>query len=541
VRLTDEQKAIVNTDVKRGDCLKVVAFAGTGKTTTLRQYAEIYGNRCLYVAFNKSVEQSAKVSFPTNATCRTVHSLAYQAVGRKYQSNFGFSGNVSPFAIGAKYHLNMRPAFVVSRTIENWCNSADPKITTAHLPIEIMRRISAEEKSEPETQEGMERIVDIANRVWESVVNGEKYFNMTHSGYLKLFQLKKPNLGFDLIMLDEAQDTNPVAFDIIHEQLRLGTRLLMVGDPFQQIYSWRSAIDAMKRFDSETLYLTKSFRFGPEIANAANVLLECFFAPGKPLIGSGDESMLVSTIPQGQSKTIIARTNAYLFENAAQYSQANIPINLAAGSFNDFLVEIMDVFYLYSGSEDKVQSPKLKKFKDYETLADYAKFLDDELSTKMEIVEHYSSRIPMMVDGIRKQTVGPNDAEILLTTCHKAKGMEWETVVVADDFRDLFDPETGDTLPLRRIPTTKQEADAEKEPKSHETLDPDEVNLLYVALTRAKTNLLIRHGHLRVLLESCGLNFVPWPHGSIGHEAANHSYSQEPGGSVLDSPEGAPK
>ena len=37
--LTSEQRSIVLTDVKPGEVLAVLAFAGTGKTTCLRAYA----------------------------------------------------------------------------------------------------------------------------------------------------------------------------------------------------------------------------------------------------------------------------------------------------------------------------------------------------------------------------------------------------------------------------------------------------------------------------------------------------------------------
>ena len=40
---------------------------------------------------------------------------------------------------------------------------------------------------------------------------------MSHSGYLKLYQLRRPRLDvdYDVIMLDEAQDTNPAIRDIV--------------------------------------------------------------------------------------------------------------------------------------------------------------------------------------------------------------------------------------------------------------------------------------------------------------------------------------
>ena len=52
--LTPEQQAVVETNVRAGEILKVVAFAGTGKTTCLREWAARRPHlRILYAAVSK--------------------------------------------------------------------------------------------------------------------------------------------------------------------------------------------------------------------------------------------------------------------------------------------------------------------------------------------------------------------------------------------------------------------------------------------------------------------------------------------------------
>ena len=92
---------------------------------------------------------------------------------------------------------------------------------------------------------------------------------MIHDGYLKLYQLSNPFLAYDCILLDEAQDINPVTAAIVFAQARpqenrtqKPAAIILVGDGHQQIYSFRGAKDTLKRFSAaRTHYLTRSFRF----------------------------------------------------------------------------------------------------------------------------------------------------------------------------------------------------------------------------------------------------------------------------------------
>ena len=64
---------------------------------------------------------------------------------------------------------------------------------------------------------------------------------------------------------------------------------ILVGDPHQQIYSFRGAVNAMENVHADTIfYLTQSFRFGPEISHIAASCLEVLKKEKKKtLVGSG--------------------------------------------------------------------------------------------------------------------------------------------------------------------------------------------------------------------------------------------------------------
>ena len=77
--------------------------------------------------------------------------------------------------------------------------------------------------------------------------------------------------------------------------------------------------------------------------------------------------------------------------------------------------------------------------------------------------------IPKLISALRRNsTDDPLDADVIVSTCHRSKGLEWDVVVLEEDFPDIFDEEK--ITPDQRV---------------------DELNLLYVAATRAKKVLVI--------------------------------------------------
>src|ERR1700743_1744014 len=81
--LTREQLAIVNSTGN----IKINAVAGSGKTTTLIEYARARpGEKILYLAFNRAVKLEAEKKFMekgvSNVRIETAHSLAFSGIVR---------------------------------------------------------------------------------------------------------------------------------------------------------------------------------------------------------------------------------------------------------------------------------------------------------------------------------------------------------------------------------------------------------------------------------------------------------------------------
>uniref|UniRef100_A0A2K5VAM1 F-box DNA helicase 1 n=1 Tax=Macaca fascicularis TaxID=9541 RepID=A0A2K5VAM1_MACFA len=194
IQLTHEQQLILNHKMEPLQVVKIMAFAGTGKTSTLVKYAEKWSqSRFLYVTFNKSIAKQAERVFPSNVICKTFHSMAYGHIGRKYQSKKKLNlFKLTPFMVNsvlAEGKGGFIRAKLVCKTLENFFASADEELTIDHARL---RKNGVLEAS---------RLWDNMRKLGECT---EEAYQMTHDGYLKLWQLSKPLLAsFDAIFVDE--------------------------------------------------------------------------------------------------------------------------------------------------------------------------------------------------------------------------------------------------------------------------------------------------------------------------------------------------
>uniref|UniRef100_UPI0037E8ED04 F-box DNA helicase 1 n=1 Tax=Semicossyphus pulcher TaxID=241346 RepID=UPI0037E8ED04 len=523
MQLTGEQQQILSHDIQVDHVVKIVAFAGTGKTTTLVKYAQQRPHlRFLYVAFNKSVATEAQRRFPNNVDCKTVHSLAFSDVGKSYHNRQKLTFNMSVFALSAALpegRGGFTKAKVVATTLNTFMASADQSIDDCHVPLSSMSKKGVRLDVNPAERSFF---VEDARMIWNKMKDhnekGKDAYYMTHDGYLKLWQLRnpKPKLSnqYDVIFIDEAQDCTPAIMDVLLSQ-RCGK--ILVGDPHQQIYTFKKAINALQVVDhTHIYYLTQSFRFGAEIAYVgATILRVCknvhkILVGGKQKGGVCDETAekAAAAIRQGVSlcpgKTaILSRCNISVFNEAVRLTDANpqCRLHFVGGVQSIGLNRILDVWQLSEGAGEAsqrpgqrprfIRDPLIRAFAKKNTNGFWALKMyvtqteDKELDAKVNIVEKYRSRIPELVKRLEECYEDDfNKADFILGTVHKAKGLEFDTVMVSDDFA--------------KVPSSKHNLHFHDGFSFDDSVD-DEWNLLYVAVTRAKTSLIITKNIHRIL------------------------------------------
>lgn len=121
--------------------IKIVAFAGTGKTSALIRFAKARPKMSfLMLVYNRSVKEDAKGKFPPNVKCKTVHQLAYRYIRNSYRRKDLDSGINTSTLIHYKMLRDRRGLrkyereSLVVETLNRFMASADDFITIAHTP-----------------------------------------------------------------------------------------------------------------------------------------------------------------------------------------------------------------------------------------------------------------------------------------------------------------------------------------------------------------------------------------------------------------------
>lgn len=479
MKLTEEQKEIISSEGN----IKINAVAGSGKTTTIIEYAKARpeNSKILYLAFNRSVKTEALKKFAAkklyNVKVETAHSLAYGHVvyGHGYRvSAKGYKSHeiceiLHLSGVGEKHGEHI-VANHVSKFISYFCNSDKQKVSELNYADVV-----SDNRANAFVSKHYDYIENQTRLFLSKMNSGE--IEITHDFYLKKFQLSNPKLNYDYILFDEGQDASAAMLDVF---LKQDAVKVIVGDTHQQIYGWRFAVNSLEKAEFKTFSLTNSFRFSQDIADLAMEILKMKsqVAEFKPSPISGKN---LST--QSGTSAVIGRTNLGLLVKAIEIVTGNKKIRSLyfEGNFNSYTyseegASLYDVLNLYNGKHKLIKDTLIKQMRTLSELQNYInKTGDSQLSMLVEIVKEYGNDIPQILKKIKELHVSDDKkekAEVIFSTVHRCKGMEYDTVQIVNDF----------------INEEKLEKQIEEIKKTGSGLSKinEEINLLYVAVTRTK-------------------------------------------------------
>jgi N12 class adenine-specific DNA methylase len=485
---TEQQQAVIDA-VATGDDVVVRALAGTGKTSTLQMIARRMQKsdprrRIIYVAFNKSIQLEADRKMPPNVESRTGDSLAFTSMPDGIKNKFGdkttlrrpdqiaeylgITGDL-PLGDGRGSLSPEEQAAAVVRTIENYSISADDNITADHLPPSVRGDRDAENA-----------LVAWAQGAWnQDLKAADGRLRITNSHITKMWALTRPDLGrrgsgvkqpAQVIFFDEAQDINPVMGKVIADQ---NLQRVYVGDSNQAIYGFRGSTDELDQVQVDhDLPLTKSWRFGPAVAEIGNRYLQMLDSPHR-VEGAGGESTVLPSGSMDQPDAVLVRSNAGAIGEILTAQNAGRIVGVPKGTKAD-LRRLVDTARWLQGQGRVPTQPHddLAAFRSWDEAQREADKGDDaKLSMLVRIInDNGLDLLDRLVDNLvdAGDTADTRTPDLTVTTAHKAKGLEWNRVKIGPDFRGpRTDPRTGEVV----MPP------------------PEEFRLAYVAVTRARKEL----------------------------------------------------
>ena len=229
----------------------------------------------------------------------------------------------------------------------------------------------------------------------------------------------------------------------------------------QAIYGWRGAVDALATWPAQQrLYLQQSWRFGPAIADHANRWLRQIGAPIRLQGDPGRASRVLTGALGDRADAVLCRTNAEAMARAMAVLADNRRPALVggAGQIKDLAKAALD---LKAGRP--TSHPELLAFSTWEQLRTYVneERTGSDLRVFVRLIDDYG---PEAVLRAVNSLVEEKYADVIVSTAHRAKGREWDTVLIADDFSEPRPLQNGAPGKIRK----------------------EEAMLAYVAVTRAK-------------------------------------------------------
>lgn len=476
-----------------GSCV-LTAVAGAGKSTTILEAARIMQGSCAILAYNKKIAEELKEKLKKagvdwkKAEAGTVHSFGLRSY-RKSFPDAEIDGNkvanictdvsiipekISPYisTVAKLVSLAKQRAIGFNSSIDHddhWYDIWD------HFDI-LSDEDDEREVPQADIIAAAKNVLKVSNKI-TSIIDFDDMV------YLPLVHRVK-FWGYDVVMIDEAQDTNPARRALVGALVKKGGRVIAVGDPAQAIYGFtgadNDALDLIKNdFNAIEMPLTTTFRCPKKVVEFAQQWVSHIHAAETAPEGSvsriNTEELLKRNDLNGQS-AILCRNTKPLVELAFAMIRARIPCKVEG---RDVALNLKKLATRWKLRTINALEGKLDQYLDRER----TKLLAQKKEAQYQNLEDTVETLKVIMDQCRKE--GKTEVRdvtnyidslfddnvkgiLVLSTIHKSKGREFQTVFWLDK---------ENTCPSRWA-RQKWQLDQEN-------------NLCYVAATRTKDSLIL--------------------------------------------------
>lgn len=432
--------------VKNGTgSLFVNAYAGTGKSTTC---AFVIGQlaRSLQVilfAFNKSIATEFRQKYGFNAS--TMHSHGFQILCQAL-GNVKVKGNKKNEIAGRYFPIHkslrrfvVRLASLAINTQTDYTDIAALKAMIDHYGIELDSAIL-------EAKDDLGNIIPLEytlSRVGSVILDSlemvetDRVVDYDEMLFYPLFADIIP-AKYDIIFVDEAQDTNALQIAFVKKAIKAGGRFVFVGDRHQAIYGFRGAMtDAVdqivKSFNASTLPLDITYRCPQShIREMANIIVPGIIAAPNNAEGSiryiGEEAAKAEW-RQLDDALIMCRTNAPLVKACLNLIKSGKRAKIAGRNISEGLIALVEQMEANNVNE---LVEKLEKYLSVEVARLLERDLDDQADALQDRVDcilaftEGQTEVIQVVNRIDSLFVKEEDGKgiVLFSSVHRAKGLE---------------------------------------------------------------------------------------------------------------------
>lgn len=475
-RVWSPYQAAVFDDVRSGAGHTVVrARAGSGKTTTVVEALRHVPRRAstIMVAFNKKIATELKTRAPSTAEVSTLHSYGLRAVTAAYGRLSGFDNDYIPGLIrerlpkAAPYKYALaRLVSLAKMTLVRAPEDLDALIDDFDLQVEEFHRdrvipdaVSLLEMCASEEDIRRRGCINFDDMIWLPTVNRLRTYE------------------YERVFIDETQDLNAAQLKLALRACRGNGRICAVGDDRQSIYQFMGADEeaiprVIRRLEAKVLPLSITYRCPRSVVRLAQEIVpDLEAAPGAEegdvTRAADDEkySRVIRDVRAGDF--VLSRTNAPLIGICLALLRQGRAAHIEGrdiGKSLKMLVERMsegDVTGLRANASEWCAKEMKRLMACDPPRIDAADLVKDKTAVIFALSEGAAGVDDVLrrIDRLFSDAAG-DAARVVLSTTHKAKGLERDRVFLL-----------GDTYRRR------------------DTIEED--NLWYVTVTRAKKSLFI--------------------------------------------------
>ena len=294
------------------------------------------------------------------------------------------------------------------------------------------------------------------------------------------------NRYFPIVIVDEFQDTNIINYALLSRLISDHTQSVFIGDSLQRIYGFIGAVPNLmqkvkEKFEMEEIKFKKNYRFrdnrrmmildknirlnaenpsNPDISNNALIDLEIFENQAQEAewvqkkikdITKKDSNVKVAVLVRGRGPNVQKIIDS--FENGnidyfyGLYTDEDI-------NYINFHRECLNIFIEHIKGNGRITKINLKRFynkvrQSYEdqdlpviqSLLDLLKIFMDRLTDQYYFLTN-EDKIMFILDTFEnrslKQQMEYIKKDVILSTVHGAKGLEWDYVILPDMEQFIF-------------------------------------------------------------------------------------------------------